>query len=71
MGATLFQVKRNERSQQIRLCEANIDRITRELDIYNADLDDLSERMDPALFAPIKASRRRQGARRRWQGEKH
>lgn len=45
-------VEDEELSQQISICEANIDRITRELDVYNADLDDLSERMDPTLFAP-------------------
>ena len=29
----------------LRQCEANIDRLSRELDLYNADLDDLAERM--------------------------
>jgi len=32
--------------RDIRVCETSIDRITRELDLLNADLDDLSERME-------------------------
>lgn len=38
--------ERVEVRHSIRICEANIDRISRELDLYNADLDDLSERME-------------------------
>lgn len=32
--------------REVKVCEASIDRIARELDLYNADLDDLSDRMD-------------------------
>ena len=32
--------------KQIAVCEAGIDRITRDLDVYNSDLDDLSERLN-------------------------
>lgn len=38
--------ERIEVRHSVRICEANIDRISRELDLYNADLDDLSERME-------------------------
>ena len=38
--------RREERAQvqkSVRMCESSIDRISRELDLYNTDLDDLTE----------------------------
>jgi kinesin family protein 4/21/27 len=69
-GSHIISAEEEELSHQIDICESNIDRITRELDIYNADLDDLSERMDPSLFAPARRGTRKkadQDAKDAWE----
>ena len=47
--------------QQIDQCEVGIDRITRDLDVYNADLDDLSDSLD----RPTQGQAQGQGGRQR------